>query len=149
RFYAAETRRQDAFAGRASGGLRRHRSRAKELPGPGKQRRQLAVSSLKTKANRLADVVRSADAYGASLNEGDCCGQEKEVSSETERGIHEAGHARRGAGRGDRKQSRAADRSDEEAVGLHQEARLAGQEEQEDDQFRPDPEPAVRRQTDR
>jgi hypothetical protein len=58
----------------------------------------------------------------------------EEVQQETERGIHEADDAQRGARRGRRHETAAAHRGHEEAVGVHQTERSAGQEEQTDDQ---------------
>ena len=62
--------------------------------------------------------------------------EESSKQAETERSLHEAGAAERRAVGGRRLKADSADRSHQETVGLHQEERPAGQEEQAHDQRR-------------
>src|SRR4029079_6144506 len=75
-------------------------------------------------------------------------GQEdgEEVRTKAECGIHEADDAELGAVGGRRQQADPADRSDEEALGVHQEEQAAGSEEQADDQGGRRAEDGLRRQ---
>src|SRR5215208_6225238 len=76
-------------------------------------------------------------------------GKESSGEAEAQRSVHEAGSTERGAVRGGGLEADPAHGSDQEAVGLHQEERSAGQEEQADDQVRRRVEAGIRRQGDR
>src|SRR6185503_1333145 len=72
-------------------------------------------------------------------------GKESSSEEEAERRVHEAGSTERRAVGGRGLEGDAAHRGHQEAVGLHQEERPAGQEEQADDQVRRCAEAGVRR----